>query len=708
MGASFPRSTLKTNMNVMQEACLSKYVVVTGIIISSISSALGSLFGGSRVLQALARDDLFRFLKYFAKGTDHGDEPRRGVFFTWFFAQCCLFLGDIDAIAPLITSFFCMSYALCNLTAFALSVTGAPNFRPTWKYYSWQLSLLGFVMNIFVMFYLDLLMSGIAVFLLMVLFFYVWWRHPPTDWGDISQALMYHQVRKYLLKIDGSKKVNAKFWRPSVLLFVDDYSATQIKGMVNFCREIKKGGLMVLGSVIVGDVSGLGGLRCNTVAMPLYRPSVEPTTSESRTQLNRGVSFYNEVATALANGDQSPSKDTTTTSKQESKSVTFDSKVKNTNVMTPRQSMYGLKRDGSVPKRLLSQNGNLPVRNSTEYLGVVEDALSLRLNVLVGCNTDVTPDSLWRNKKIATNPTTGEIFTKKNKTNIDVWILGEWTGSFDNSNALSVQPGSILQQRRHWKNISNLRVMCIPDQNAEIKAPPKTPKMPKKKIKTNPNVTEEQFDLEDPNEDEEGVTVLPKVPKTCRHCANPLSGIARGVGRKLGSIPKGFCNLKCFEEAGGDLEAFSKLDGKEHDNIILETSSSIAYLRSVERDLVTALHNARITQVQVKAVSPNELNGLSLSNSKGNAVEQKISGPVKGLPLEMERAKMLNKIIQRESGNAALIMLVMPPRPSKEDCVENRNAARSYLQNVETLTIGLPATYLVVAGERRSVMTTVI
>ena len=66
------------------------------------------------------------------------------------------------------------------------------------------------------MFYLDLLMSGIAVFLLMVLFFYVWWRHPPTDWGDISQALMYHQVRKYLLKIDGSKKVNAKFWRPSV------------------------------------------------------------------------------------------------------------------------------------------------------------------------------------------------------------------------------------------------------------------------------------------------------------------------------------------------------------------------------------------------------------------------------------------------------------------------------------------------------------
>ena len=69
MGASFPRSTLQTNMNAMQESCISQYVVVTGVIISSISSALGSLFGGSRVLQALARDDLFPCLKYFAKGT---------------------------------------------------------------------------------------------------------------------------------------------------------------------------------------------------------------------------------------------------------------------------------------------------------------------------------------------------------------------------------------------------------------------------------------------------------------------------------------------------------------------------------------------------------------------------------------------------------------------------------------------------------------
>ncbi len=197
MGASFPRSSLKANMNVMQEACVSKYVVVVGIIISTISSALGSLFGGSRVLQALAKDDLFPIIKPFAKGTAMGDEPRRAVIFTWAIAQCCLFIGDIDSIAPLITSFFCMSYALCNLTAFALAVTGAPNFRPTWPYYSWHLSLLGFLMNMVVMFVLDWVYSLVSLMMLVALFLYVWWKHPATDWGDVSQALMYHQVREW-------------------------------------------------------------------------------------------------------------------------------------------------------------------------------------------------------------------------------------------------------------------------------------------------------------------------------------------------------------------------------------------------------------------------------------------------------------------------------------------------------------------------------
>jgi amino acid transporter len=88
MGGAFDGHELRIDQNVFQNSTLgSKFIVVVGIIISAISSALGSLFGGSRVLQAMARDDLFPVFSWFKYGSKHGDEPRTAVIFTWLVAQ---------------------------------------------------------------------------------------------------------------------------------------------------------------------------------------------------------------------------------------------------------------------------------------------------------------------------------------------------------------------------------------------------------------------------------------------------------------------------------------------------------------------------------------------------------------------------------------------------------------------------------------------
>merc|ERR1711968_318783 len=97
-------------------------------------------------------------------------------------------------------------------------------------------------------FYLNTVNATIALLLLTSITVFLWFRHPVTNWGDVSQALMYHQVRKYLLRIDEGR-FHAKYWRPSVLLFVDDFETTQMHSMVNFCNDMKKGGLLVLGNV---------------------------------------------------------------------------------------------------------------------------------------------------------------------------------------------------------------------------------------------------------------------------------------------------------------------------------------------------------------------------------------------------------------------------------------------------------------------------
>ena len=68
--SGFSRDVLNHNMTPMQDVSPSRYIIIVGIAISSASSALGSVFGGSRVLQALARDNMpVPGIAYFAKGT---------------------------------------------------------------------------------------------------------------------------------------------------------------------------------------------------------------------------------------------------------------------------------------------------------------------------------------------------------------------------------------------------------------------------------------------------------------------------------------------------------------------------------------------------------------------------------------------------------------------------------------------------------------
>ncbi len=145
-GAAFDRDWLITDLNVFQVCVFivrnvglilifspitcqnasfgPRYLIVAGILVTSYSSGIGAMFGGSRILQAIARDDLFPFFKYFSKGSRVGDEPRRAAVFTYFLSQAVLFMGSIDVVAAVITAIFCLSYALINLTCFFLSVTG--------------------------------------------------------------------------------------------------------------------------------------------------------------------------------------------------------------------------------------------------------------------------------------------------------------------------------------------------------------------------------------------------------------------------------------------------------------------------------------------------------------------------------------------------------------------------------------------------------
>ena len=69
------------------------------------------------------------------------------------------------------------------------------------------------------MFIIDSNMAGISWILTCALFIAIHVMTPPQHWGEVTQALLYHQVRKLLLRLDGSRR-HVRNWRPQILLLM--------------------------------------------------------------------------------------------------------------------------------------------------------------------------------------------------------------------------------------------------------------------------------------------------------------------------------------------------------------------------------------------------------------------------------------------------------------------------------------------------------
>ncbi|TNM84994.1 hypothetical protein fugu_009172 [Takifugu bimaculatus] len=254
VGATCERTLLTEDYGFLQRINLWSPFVTIGIYCSSLSAAMCAMIGASRILHALALDQLFGLPLAPAAITSRSGNPWVAVLYTWGLAQCVVFAGQLNAIASLVTVFYLLAYAAVDLACLALEWASAPNFRPTFQFFSWHTCLLGILSCLVMMFVINPVYSSGSIVLLLLLLLFLHYRSPTSSWGYISQALIFHQVRKYLLMLD-VRKDHVKFWRPQVLLMVaNPRSSCQL---ILFVNQLKKGGLFVLGHVQLGDLDAL-------------------------------------------------------------------------------------------------------------------------------------------------------------------------------------------------------------------------------------------------------------------------------------------------------------------------------------------------------------------------------------------------------------------------------------------------------------------
>lgn len=193
-------------------------LIYLGVWGATLSSALGSILTAPRTLQALAIDGLVPRL--LGHGSGPNREPRVGIVLTFCLSQSGIFLGSLDAIAPVLTMFFLATYGFTNLACGLQKWAATPSFRPTFKT-PWILSLAGAGGCFYVMSIIDFPAMLAAFLFCGVIFFIASRRVLGTTYGDARHGIWSALVRYSLQRLRRAE-YHPQNWRPNLVIFGGD------------------------------------------------------------------------------------------------------------------------------------------------------------------------------------------------------------------------------------------------------------------------------------------------------------------------------------------------------------------------------------------------------------------------------------------------------------------------------------------------------
>ncbi|GKT99944.1 na+ k+ 2cl-cotransporter [Fusarium langsethiae] len=430
LAASTTHDSFLANDNAISLINLSQPVILAGECAVTFFSALMGLIGASKLFQAFSRDKLLPGLGVFSKGTKHGDEPIYALLLTYAIAQLALF-ADLNQIATFISMGYQMTFFVMNLACFLLKIGSAPNFRPSFKFFTWQTAFVAGILSGFAMFFIDVTYAAVAITVLVMLFLLIHYLSPPKHWGDKGSLYILGHV---IVTDDFNSGVHeARLQQHAWTKYINEFSKIKAFVQLTMSPTITWG----IRNLILS--AGLGGMRPNIAVLGSYNME-ELRKSNPRLRVpDVPVSFSRQMRRPPKSNGKAPER--------------------------PRR------RRGDTSARLME--GILPtdvirtenMMSPKEYLTILEDlALRYRLNIAVGCGFD----ALETPRKDGNN-------TKKY---LDLWPIqmsaevtsdgkSLLTTNFD-TYTLILQLGHILHSVQLWKQVYTLRVMVFVEYESEV------------------------------------------------------------------------------------------------------------------------------------------------------------------------------------------------------------------------------------------------
>lgn len=195
-------------------------LVLFGLLSATFSSALNCIVGAPRILQALAEHRAVPRGHYLSTLASNG-EPRRCLGATILLVGTGLLFRDLNAVAPLITLLFLLTYGVLNTTLFLQQSLNLPQFRP-----SFRVPLIVPFLGATGCFGAMLLISPLffVASLLLVAAFY-WWlenRSPKGPYGQVRAGLVVGILSRALTRLSDVPDRSA--WHTHAVLVINQES----------------------------------------------------------------------------------------------------------------------------------------------------------------------------------------------------------------------------------------------------------------------------------------------------------------------------------------------------------------------------------------------------------------------------------------------------------------------------------------------------
>ena len=205
---------LVNNSNILLDISFFPPLVIAGIWGATLSSAMGSILGAPRILQAASSDKITP--KFFARGYGKENEPRNALLMTFLIAEAGILIGELDVIARVVSMFFITAYGFLNMSS-ALENWASPDFRPDFKVPK-LISIVGSLACFLVMILLDVVAMFGATLVMGIIFLYLKRRELTLESGDTWEGVWSSIVRTGLSRLHLGQ-LHQRNWRPNIILF---------------------------------------------------------------------------------------------------------------------------------------------------------------------------------------------------------------------------------------------------------------------------------------------------------------------------------------------------------------------------------------------------------------------------------------------------------------------------------------------------------